>query len=130
MRFRSVCFALAIVFIAAATAHAAGVCATDNRVVAACYDVHGRLRINANMRMYLWPIGTKRLLAVHYAADEPRADPALPPDLAKAIDLDHDVFGDFRVCPFTLERPGRMRIVCVDSATHLQRRPTPNAATK
>src|SRR5579862_7835791 len=106
MKARSICLALALIFVLNAAAHAAGACESDKRVVAACYDVHARLRINANMRMYLWPIGTKRLLAIHYASDEPRADPPLPPDLAKAIDLDHDVFADFRVCPFTPDRPG------------------------
>ncbi len=30
-----------------------------------------------------------------------------------------DVFGDFRVCPFTPARPGKMQTVCVDTAEHV-----------
>jgi len=50
-------------------------------------------------------------------------NPPLPPNVAKVIDLDHDVFGDLRVCPFTPEEAGKMRIVCIDSASHLITRP-------
>ena len=130
MSMRSILFALALVFgLNAATSALGGACATDKRVVAPCYQVHGRLSVCANMRLYLWPVGTQRLLAVSYAPDAPRADPPMPPNLAQAIGLDVDVFGDFRVCPFTPERPDKLRIVCIDSASHLIRRPQPRPSS-
>ncbi len=122
---RSTVFALALLCVLNTAAHADSSCATDKRAVAPCYQVHGRLRVRWNLRLYLWPVGTKRLLAVHYAPDAPQPDPPLPPNLAKVMDPDHDVFGDFRVCPFTPEKAGKMRIVCIDSASHLITRPKP-----
>jgi len=130
---RSMAFALALLCWGLNTAARAAdsSCATDKRVVAACYEVHGRLRVYANMRLYLWPVGTKRSLAVCFAPDvcyppaPPQPAPPLPPNVAKVIDPDHDVFGDFRVCPLTPEKAGKMRIVCIDSASHLITRPTP-----
>ncbi|MGD0073790.1 MAG: hypothetical protein ABSD31_05560 [Candidatus Binataceae bacterium] len=132
MSVRSALFALAILCgLNTAASAADSSCATDKRVVAACYEVHGRLRIYANMRLYLWPVGTKRLLGVCYAPDvcppfhTLRPGPPMPPNVAKLVDPDHDVFGDFRVCPFTPEEPRTMRTVCIDSASHLIVRPTP-----
>ena len=98
---------------------AVAACATDARVVEACFDVHGRLRIDTNLRTHLWPAGTHRLLAVHYRRDAPEPEPPLPGNVAKILGLDNELFGDFRICPFTADRPGRMRIVCIDKASHL-----------
>jgi hypothetical protein len=106
-------------------------CATDKRVVAACYQVHGRLSVYADMRLYLWPIGTKRLLDVCFGPDicdhpePPEPGPPLPPNVAKVIGPEVHVFGDFQVCPLTPEEPRTMRAVCIDSASHLIVRPTP-----
>ncbi len=101
-------------------AHAAeSVCATGRRVVAACYDVHGRLRVNANSRVYLWPVGTKRLLDVALTSDATDSGFFLPVNAANLVGPETDVFGDFRVCPFTPEIEGRMRMGCVAAASNL-----------
>ncbi len=94
-------------------------CVSDERVVGICFDIHARLRLNANMRLYLWPIGTNRLLAVSYMSDVPEADPVLPSNLVDVMNSDKEVFGDFRVCPFTKEDPGKIQIICVESAENL-----------
>src|SRR5215469_1445078 len=39
-------------------------CKQDPRIIQQCFAVHGRLSVHANMRPYLWPIGTNRLLGV------------------------------------------------------------------
>ena len=39
-------------------------CKQDPRIIQQCFAVHGRLSVHANMRAYLWPIGTNRLLGV------------------------------------------------------------------
>lgn len=132
MTMRSIALALALLCgLNTAVRAADSSCAIDKRVVAACYEVHGRLRVYADLRLYLWPVGTKRSFAVCFAPDvcppfhTLRPGPPLPPNVAKVIDPDHDVFGDFRVCPFTPEKAGKMRIVCIDSASHLIARPKP-----
>lgn len=119
---RSLVLGTTLLVLLAGTAEA-GLCARDKRVLSACHEAHGRLRINANSRLYLWPFGTKRLLAVSYRSDLPEADPALPDNLAKLLGLDVDVVGDFLVCPMSEEKPGRMQIICIDSAERLTTRP-------
>src|SRR5215471_19572056 len=39
-------------------------CKQDPRIIQQCFAVRGRLSVHANMRLYLWPIGTNRLLGV------------------------------------------------------------------
>lgn len=94
-------------------------CANDKRVIGECYDVHGRLRVYMNLRPYLWPIGTKRLLGIAYQSNAQNGDLMLPANVTKVLNPGTEVFGDFRVCPFTLDEPDKMRIVCVDSASHI-----------
>ena len=104
-------------------AAAAAECAKNKQVVASCYQVRGRVRFNANMRPYLWPVGTKRLLGVALQSDAPDAGYFWPDNLAKMTSLETDVFGDFLVCPFTSKKPGRMQMVCIESASHLIAKP-------
>ena len=72
------CFLLSLAFIAALPVLAAPTkCKGNPKVVAACYSVHGRLSIGADsVRLYLWPIGTKRMLGVTAG---PRIDDADDP---------------------------------------------------
>ncbi len=54
-------------------------------------------------------------------SDGPKINDAENPIYPKTItvaDVD-EVYGDFEVCPFTPEREGEMRFVCIESATHL-----------
>jgi hypothetical protein len=101
-------------------------CESDKRVVASCFDVHGRLRINANLRLYMWPVGTDRMLTVHYASDRPEADPPLPSNVAEVMKPGADVFADYRVCPLTKYEPGKRQAVCVASASRIVIRPNGN----
>ena len=43
----------------------------------------------------------------------------LPRWLEKKLDWDREISGDFVVYPFTDDKPGVMRMVCVDTASHL-----------
>ena len=76
-----------------------------------CYDIHGRLRIYANMRPYLLPADSNKRIAV--------ADFLMPENVRKLLALDRDIVGDFRVCPMTKNHQGIMNTVCIESATHL-----------
>jgi hypothetical protein len=51
----------------------------------------------------------------------------LPPNVKDLLKgFDDQVFANFTVCPLTRERPGRMQIVFVKSATNVVNRPRPN----
>jgi len=87
----------------------------------ACYTVRGRLGLaNGTPGTRIWIVGTKRLLGV---LDSTGSDGEyVPPQVYRlmAADPRHiEVFGDYTVCPFTEERPGWMRMVCVADSTNL-----------
>lgn len=113
-------------FMSCAQALAGPDCANDKHVVEACFDVHGRISVHANSRVYLWPVGTRRIYGIEYPPDLRLPDLPLPGNVDRAVftptksGIGVDVFGDFRVCPFTHDEPGKMRFVCIDSATHLR----------
>lgn len=92
-------------------------CNQHPRIMQQCFTVHGRLSVHANMRPYLWPIGTNRLLGVA----SPDGAIIMPAELERlfAARIGRQVFGDFEVCPFTLRRPGVMQLVCIARATNL-----------
>jgi len=46
------------------------------------------------------------------------ADPISPRNLSFEHG-DEDIYGEFEVCPFTPERKGVMRFVCIESASKL-----------
>jgi hypothetical protein len=99
-------------------------CATSPMVVDACFTMHGRLSVYADMRLYLWPIGTHRILGIGWSGTEGNTYPPLPsyveaPFQKYGIDKT-ELFGDFRVCPFSVDEPRVMRKVCIDSASNLR----------
>ena len=71
------------------------------------------------MRPYLWPVGSRRLIGIA----SPDGNIVMPPEIAQIFaspnDFDKAVYGDFAVCPFTRQRPGRMQLACIASVTHL-----------
>jgi hypothetical protein len=95
-------------------------CRENPKVVAACYSVHARASIGADtVRIYLWPVGTKRMLGVTGGSVlDDAVDPIYPKNL-KFDSARNDIFGDFEVCPFTPEQKGHLQLVCIESATHL-----------
>jgi len=98
-------------------------CFKDKRVVGPCYTVHGKLVLGANMRPRLHPAGSKKLLGIVQKSDAVDLDYHWPPEVEKLLDYDIDVLGDFHVCPFTPDEPGKMRFVCINSVSNLKKRP-------
>jgi len=95
------------------------ICSADKRIVNPCYDVYGKLTVHANMRVYLWPVGTKRLIAISYRKDSPEPNPPLPSNIHLNHLLENDLFGNFNICPFTKEKAGKMQVVCINSVSNL-----------
>jgi hypothetical protein len=112
--------ALMLLVVAAPLFAAQPRCKGNSDVVAACFNVHGRLSPGADtVRLRLWPAGTHSVLGV---TGGPELDDSVAPIYPANISFDKDteaVFGDFEVCPFTPERKGAMRLVCIESASHL-----------
>jgi len=95
-------------------------CKENPKTVGACYSVHGRLTLGADtVRLWLWPVGTKRILGVTAGPRLDDADDPIRPRNLQFNPGDEAIYGDFNVCPFTPERKGEMQMVCIESASHL-----------
>ncbi len=90
-------------------------CHKDPRVVASCFTVPGRLsNWNGNPTRRIWIIGTKRMLGVRDGTN-------LPAPLDEALgDFDHEVYGNFDFCPFTVQKLGVMQVGCIAGVSHYQ----------
>jgi hypothetical protein len=90
-------------------------CRNDPRVIAACFQVHGRLsNWNGNPTRRIWVIGTKRMLGLRDGTE-------LPAALEKSLsDFDHEVVGDFEFCPFTPAKSGVMQVGCLAKVSSYQ----------
>jgi hypothetical protein len=80
---------------------------------------------NGTPTFRIWIVGTRRLVGVKEveAGDDPNL-PLMPSSLSrKTGGFDFEVFGDFEVCPLSKLREGEMQSVCVESASHLVKRP-------
>ncbi len=95
-------------------------CKGNPKVIGACYSVHGRLSRGADtVVLRLWPVGTKRMLGVTGGPTLDDAGFPIWPQSLQFTSGDEDIYGDFEVCPFTLERKGAMQFVCIESASHV-----------
>jgi hypothetical protein len=92
-------------------------CEGRSDLVGPCFEFRGRLKpYNGNPAIRIWPIGTKRLLGV----EEPAEEPTVPANVREWLAFGTVVYGTFRVCPLTVEKPDSMRTVCVEQATQLR----------
>jgi hypothetical protein len=86
-----------------------------------CYMVRGRMSLaNGTPSIRIWPVGTKRILGISEGRFYLKEYANVPDKLVQQISWDNVIFADFTVCPFTNDRPGVMRLVCVESAEHVQ----------
>ena len=102
-------------------------CNGNAAVIGKCYRVHGRaFATNGTPTLRIWQIGTDRILGVTGSRIADDAEDAIAPDnLLRALNgYEYFVFGDFEVCPFTKEREGHMRTVCVERADNLVTEPS------
>ena len=98
-------------------------CTQNTHLVGQCFTMQGRLSVHANMRPYLSPIGTHRLLGIA----SPDGAIIMPPEIERIFaspPFDRQLVADFEVCPFTRSRPGTMQMVCIAAAQNLKIRKT------
>jgi hypothetical protein len=97
-----------------------------------CRTVHGRMSLaNGAPSVRIWVVGGHRILGVvqvHQKLDD------LPANIrqiwaARGVQAmwSSDLFGDYRVCPVTRSRPGRMQLVTVAAGSNLRLRQQPRA---
>jgi hypothetical protein len=81
--------------------------------VGACYIIHARLEQGAdNIRLWIWPVGTKRYLG--WAEKALRC--SLPTQIEELTGSGKTVYANIAVRPVSKSRPGHMQYVCVASA--------------
>jgi len=95
-------------------------CRQHPQLIGKCFSVHGRLSVyNGNPAFRIRRLGTKRILGVsdqRFALPEYRN---IPEELAKQLEGENEILGDFLVCPFTRSRPGQMQLVCIESSKNI-----------
>jgi hypothetical protein len=93
--------------------------------------VYGRARLyGAAPAVRIWAKESRRTLAVGEGKYALPGYTNLPPELAKLVRLERNVWGEFRVCPFEPERPGAMQLVCVESVTRIRLGPITQPAKR
>ena len=101
-------------------------CRAQPTLVGGCFTVRGRLSLyNGAPSVRLWRAGTRRMLGVS-ASYAREGYSSMPEELERMLDWETDVWGDFRVCPFTPRRPKEMQMICVEGAKNVvarKRRP-------
>ncbi|HEX2815692.1 MAG TPA: hypothetical protein VHN39_04840 [Phenylobacterium sp.] len=95
-----------------------------------CRTVHGRLSLwNGAPAFRIWIVGTHRVLGVPQGdrtfAEWPAPLQTLLAAREAGGEWDTAIWGDFKVCPLTRERPGWMQQVRLVEASHLTVRPRP-----
>jgi hypothetical protein len=85
-------------------------CRTNPALVAPCFELEGTVQAaNGTPTFRIYKRGTNRILGIS-GGEQPIA----PRCLAEVASFERKVDGKFIVCPFSPDRPGHMRMVCVD----------------
>jgi hypothetical protein len=100
-------------------------CHDHPQLAGKCFRVHGRLSVfNGAPALRLTNLGTKRVLGI---SEQRFAIPGyrnVPEEVTANIDQDKSLIGDYLVCPFTRQRRGEMQMVCIESVSRLEVRPS------
>ena len=108
------CLVLLCLSTAAAAEEENNKCEGRPDIVNSCFSIRGRLSYsNGSPSARIWRVGTHRMLGIHN--DE------LPKEIEdKMLNFDTELWGEFKVCPFTQEQPEHMQFVCVESWRNLK----------
>ncbi len=101
-------------------------CKAHPQLSGACFEIRGRMAIyNGNPSLRIWPVGTKRLLALSERRGSMNEDYNVPKELLEQLSFGKAMYADFTICPFTDDEPGVMRLACVESAEDISIRDWP-----
>ena len=78
---------------------------------------------NGTPSIRIWRVGTNRILGISEGTYRVEGYANIPGAVVRKLAWDHWLFGDFTVCPFQPDRPGVMRLVCVQDVTNASVRP-------
>ncbi len=99
-------------------------CRTNPAIVAPCFEFWGRaFASNGTPSLRIGVDGTKTILGVLPAERE-----IAPACLRSGVTFDQEVSGRFTVCPFSQEKRGSMRMVCVEDVASAEARPKEKAS--
>lgn len=85
-----------------------------------CFKVTGRMFLsNGTPSIRIWPVGTKRILGISEGRFYLDDYGNVPDELVQQLSWKTAIYADFTVCPFTNDKPGVMRLVCVESAKNV-----------
>lgn len=92
-------------------------CSANPLITGTSFVVHGRLSLyNGSPSARIWQIGTHRVLGISDGRFHREGFANLPPELKSRLDFQTDLYGDFRVYPFTRAKQGVMQFICVEAA--------------
>lgn len=90
-------------------------CAYRPDIVSRCFELRGRFSFwNGAPSARIWPVGTKRLIGVHFDLLPPALEAEMT-RLEPRRSFNTEVWADFTLCPFTRYRKGRMQFVCIEA---------------
>ncbi len=80
-----------------------------------CFKIRGRMSLyNGTLNIRIWPVGTNRMLGIGEGKFLLNDYENLPKDLEQQLNRENAMFADF-----TVDKPGHMRQVCVESAENM-----------
>jgi len=96
-------------------------CKDHPNVIAPCFRFRGRLEAwNGTPTYRITRFGTKRILGVSDGMALPNYW-QVPENIAVHLTtFDSAVIADYEFCPFTKDKPGVMRLGCIESATNIK----------
>ncbi len=99
-------------------------CQSDPDLIGSCFTVQGKVSAWNGAPTYRISLAEKhRILGVTQRPLPASVPEVLPRQLAEKMNSEVEASGDFLVCPFTTEKPGRMQMVCVQSARNVTFKP-------
>lgn len=95
-------------------------CRKHPGVIGPAFKIHGVLSYwNGNPSVRIWKVGTKKIYGVSEQRFYKEGYYNLPQWLP-TIGFDEKITGDFVLYPFTKEKTGVMRLVCIDTVYNMK----------
>ena len=89
-------------------------------IVESCYDVEGKLGFYNGSPSVRIELSSGRVLGISEGRFYKQGYDNLPANILKGLNFGLTLNGNFKVCPFTIEQPKVMRLVCVQSVKNAQ----------